>query len=109
MGYFMIKAAEMPPLSQQSVADLLCTIIILCRGKDENGKPIWAYLCMKPSMASAFKCARERGGFDIEDYGTVLESGNGEEPPAELKVRMERDYAVNHAFCDLAIAGNSAA
>lgn len=92
----MVNAAEMPPLSQQSVADLLCTIIVLCKGQDADGKPIWAYVCMKPSMVSAFKYARERGGFDVADYGTVLESGEGAEPPSSIRIRMERDYGVNH-------------
>ena len=108
----MIKAAELPPLSAQSMADLLCTLIILCRGKDAENSPIWAYLCIKPSMASAFKAARERGGFDIADYGTILESGDGEEPPANIKRRMERDYGVNHMFEQQlldAVAANNAA
>lgn len=104
----MIKTPGLPTLSPQSVADLLCTLIILCRGKDAEGKPIWAYLCMKPSMASAFRFARERGGFDISDYGTVLESGDGEEPPEQIKKRMERDYGVNHQFEDLLLDGVSA-
>ncbi len=84
------------PISSHAVADLLCTMIILCRGSSAENKPIWAYLCMKPSMASAFKFACERGGFDIGDYGTVLESGSGESPPAEVQARMEREYGVNH-------------
>ena len=94
----MIQPSTPLPLSTQAMADLLCTLIILCRGKDGLGKAIWAYLCIKPSMASAFKEARERGGFDIAEYGTVIESGEGEEPPANIMLRMERDYAVNHRF-----------
>lgn len=96
----MNHSLPLPPLSPQSVADLLCTIIILCRGKSAENKPIWAYLCIKPSMASAFKFARERGDVDIADYGTVIESGEGQEPPSQIKARMERDYGVNHAFED---------
>ncbi len=94
----MIQTPAPLPLSQHSMADLLCTLIILCRGKDALGGSIWAYLCIKPSMASAFKEARERGGFDIADYGTIIESGDGEEPAANIKLRMERDYGVNHQF-----------
>lgn len=89
-----------PPLqlSAQAMADLLCTLIVLCRGVDEHQQPIWAYLCLKPSMAAAFKVARDAGGFDIADYGTVLESGNGAEPPPEVVQRMQRDYGVNPHF-----------
>jgi len=82
------------------MADLLCTLIILCRGNNAENKPIWAYLCIKPSMAEAFKAARDSGGIDIGEYGTVLESGDGAEPPAVIKTRMERDYGVNHGFED---------
>lgn len=100
----MIPNRPASPLSPQSMADLMCTLIILCRGKDMENKSIWAYLCIKPSMASAFKAARERGDMDISDYGTILESGDGEEPPADVKTRMERDYGVNHAFEDKLLA-----
>ena len=87
-----------PPLSNNSMADLLCTIMILCRGKAPGGKHVWAYMCIKPSMAKAFKEAREKGAFDIEDYGSVIESGEGAEPPEEVQLRMERDYGMNHRY-----------
>ena len=91
-----IPSSRPLPVSPQAMADLLCTMIILVRGSSAENNPIWAYLCMKPSMASAFKFARERGGFDVGDYGTVLESGEGDMPPPAIMLRMERDYGVNH-------------
>ena len=87
-----------PPISDQAMADLLCTLMILCRGFDERREPIWAYLCIKPSMAKSFRDARERGNIDISEYGTVIESGDGHEPPDEVKRRMERDYGMNHLY-----------
>lgn len=89
-----------PPISQAAMADLLCTIMILCRGMGENGKACWAYMCIKPSMAKSFKDARERGAFDIEDYGTVIEYGEGANPPDDVKRRMEREYGMNHNYED---------
>lgn len=103
----MIRQRPPAPLSPQSMADLMCTLIILCRGTDEQNRAIWAYLCIKPSMASAFKAARERGDMDISDYGTILESGEGEEPPAAVKARMERDYGVNHGLEEALLAAAS--
>lgn len=94
-----------PPLSTQSMADLLCTIMLLCRGMGTDGKPFWAYMCIKPSMAQAFKDAREKGRFNLEDYGTILEVGSGDEVPPEVRNRMERDYGVNHGFEDALLAG----
>ncbi len=87
-----------PPLSPQSMDDLLCTIMLLCRGTRPNGTPFWAYMCVKPSMAQAFKEVRDRGGFNLEDYGTILESGAGTEIPPEVQKRMERDYGINHSY-----------
>lgn len=87
-----------PPLSPQAMADLLCTVMLLCRGNDHYGKPFWAYMCIKPSMAQSFQEAREKGKFNLEDYGTVLETGPGHDVPTEVATRMERDYGVNHHF-----------
>lgn len=80
------------------MADLLCTLMVLCRGVNDKGKPFWAYMCIKPSMAKAFKEARERGNVDLEDYGTVLETGEGTDVPPDVRGRMERDYGANHDF-----------
>jgi len=87
-----------PPLSAQSMADLLCTVILLCRGVGTDKKPFWAYMCIKPSMAESFKEARNKGVFQLENYGTIIELGEGDEVPSEIKQRMERDYGVNHHF-----------
>src|SRR5947209_586037 len=89
-----------PPLSPQAMADLLCTVILLCRGKDIDGNPFWAYMCVKPSMANAFKTARSKGSFNLEDYGTILEVGEGDEIPPDVRERMERQYGVNHHYED---------
>lgn len=88
------------PISGNAMADLLCSIMILCRGIGENGKPCWAYMCIKPSMAKSFKEARDKGAFDIEEYGSLIECGDGVEPSDEIKIRMERDYGINHHYED---------
>lgn len=89
-----------PPLSSQSMADLLCTIVLLVRGMGAGNQPFWAYMCIKPSMARAFKEARDKGVFNLEDYGTVLESGDGADVPADVRSRMEKNYGVNHRYED---------
>ena len=87
-----------PALSPQSMADLFCTIMLLCHGKHPNGKPFWAYICIKPSMAKAFKEARDKGNINLEDYGTIIEWGDGADVPADIKTRMARDYGANHQY-----------
>jgi hypothetical protein len=87
-----------PPLSSQSMADLLCTIMLLCHAKHHDGRPFWAYMCIKPSMAKAFKDARDKGRFNLEDYGTIIEWGEGSDVPPTTRQRMEREYGVCHDY-----------
>ncbi|MDX1974253.1 MAG: hypothetical protein SFT92_01110 [Rickettsiales bacterium] len=90
-----------PPLSSQSMADLLCTIVVLCQGKRPFGGDFWAYLSIKPSMAKMFKEARERGdAIHLEDYGTIIEWGEGDAVPAHIRGLMEKTYGVNHHYED---------
>ncbi len=62
--------------------------------------PVWAYMAIKPSMAQSFKEARDKGIFDIEEYGTIIESGEGESPPVEVMHRMEQQYGMRHNYED---------
>jgi len=87
-----------PPLSPQSMADLLCTIVVLCRGKDKYRRDFWAYLCIKPSMAESFKKARESGSMNLVDFGTILEAGEGREVPEDVRINMQRDYGVREDY-----------
>jgi hypothetical protein len=89
-----------PPLSPQSIADLLCTIVLLCRGENTHGNAFWAYMCIKPSMAEAFKIARDKGSFNLEEYGTIIEAGTGSDVPADVAKRMEEDFGVKHDYED---------
>ncbi len=94
----MVHSNPEQSLSSQSVADLLCTIMLLCHARHPDGKPFWAYLCIKPSMAKAFRDARDSGAFNLEDYGTIIEWGDGAEVPEDTRKRMERDYGVKHDY-----------
>jgi hypothetical protein len=88
------------PISPQAMADLLCTIVLLFRGKDKYNRDFWAYICIKPSMADAFKQACDSGSINITDFGTILEAGEGAEPSYEVKMRMEHDFGVRHDYED---------
>lgn len=89
-----------PPLSAQAMADLLCTLLVCCRGVRDDGKAFWAYLCIKPSMAASFKEARESGSFVLEDYGTVVEWGEGEKIPEEVEERMAKQFGADAHYED---------
>lgn len=87
-----------PTRDPQPIADLLSTIMVLCQGKNDDGKPVWAYVCVRPSMAKAFHDARQSGGFNLADYSTIIESGEGETVPAHVQNMMERDYGARHDY-----------
>lgn len=89
-----------PPLSTQSMADLMCTVVVLCRGENEYGHKFWAYIGLKPSMAKAFHEACESASFNLEEYGTVIEYGEGSYVPSVVRKRMERYYGVDHEYED---------
>ncbi len=94
----MSKKSSSTSLSAEAMNDLLCTIMMLCRGTDQDGDPFWAYVCVKPSRAKDFKEAQDRGNFQLEEYCTIMEAGGGYDVPPEVMERMERDYGVNHNF-----------
>jgi hypothetical protein len=87
-----------PPLSTQSMADLMCTVVVLCEGENEQKRHFWAYLGIKPSMAKAFHEACASGCFNLEDFGTVIEYGEGVQIPSAVQKRMERYYGVDHEY-----------
>ena len=82
--------------TESQMLDLLCTIMVLCRGRTAKGKPFWAYMCIKPSKAKAFGEAKKSGNMNLLEYGSVIEAGEGDEPPQQVKERMEREFGMRH-------------
>lgn len=83
-----------PSEYRDSFADALASVTLLVRGKKQEGGFYWAYIAMKPSMISQLQDARKRGMFDLDEYGTILESGDEEFPPQEIVVRMAEMYGL---------------
>ncbi len=69
--------------------------VLLVRGEDPDGAPIYAYVGVRADKLQDFMKAQQSGTFYPEEHGIVIESGSGE-PSAEVRVRMERDYGFNH-------------
>jgi hypothetical protein len=70
--------------------------VLLVRGEDPDAKPIYAYVAVRADKLKEFMAAQESGVFYPEEYGVIVEAGEGE-PSAEVRARMERDYGFNHA------------
>ena len=82
-----LTAAEL----QKSEAD--SNIIVLDRGKLEDGRPFWVYIRVKPSKYKDFaKASREGRPKRLTDYGTILKYGFDKEVPASVKLAMKQKY-----------------
>lgn len=55
--------------------------IYLVRGKD-SGKPAWHYVLVDKHVLGLFLKKTRGGSLDVKDFGTVLRSGWGQNPPA---------------------------
>lgn len=69
--------------------------VLLVRGEDPDGQPIYAYVGVRADKLQSFMEAQSKGLFYPEEHGVVIESGEGI-PPADVRMRMERDYGFNH-------------
>ena len=86
-------------LEEQSLlADLCATLMVLTQGTTQEGEAFWAYLCIKPSMAKSFAEARMRGGFMLEEYGTIIESGLGAAPPDNIRQKMQTQFGMRDDY-----------
>jgi hypothetical protein len=66
--------------------------IFLVRAKDISGKPAWYYVQAHYGKRDAFKAKSGSPFVKLTDYGRIIESGFGNEPPTDIKFRMERNY-----------------
>src|ERR1700733_15112626 len=87
--------------SEQIIAEkTVC--ILLVRGESPDGKKIYAYLGIRADKLEAFMEAQKQGTFYPEDFGIVIEAGEGE-PTDEVKKKMTEEYGFNHeAMMDIA-------
>lgn len=72
--------------------------LYLVRGKD-RGKPAWHYVMVKQSLLGLFLKLTKGGSLDVADFGTVLKSGWGENPPE--KVREETSNKAHALYKDI--------
>lgn len=69
--------------------------VLLVRGTGDAGQPIFAYVGVRADKLDDFMKAQADGTFYPEDYGVVIESGEGE-PSEEIRTKMETEYGFNH-------------
>ena len=69
--------------------------VLLVRGEDPDGAPIYAYVGVRADKLKEFMEAQNSGMFYPEEHGVIIEAGEGE-PNAEVRAKMEREYGFNH-------------
>ena len=75
--------------------------VLLVRGESPDGKKIYAYIAIRADKLESFMEAQKQGTFYPEDYGIILEAGEGE-PSDDIKAKMTQEYGFNHeAMLDL--------
>ncbi len=66
--------------------------LFLVRGLDDAGKQSWYYILVDKGKRDAFRAREGRPSLNLTEYGIVLHSGFGQNPPAALARQMELDY-----------------
>ncbi len=81
--------------------------VLLVRGEDPDGAPIYAYVGVRADKLKEFMEAQNSGMFYPEEHGVIIEAGTGE-PTAEIREKMEREYGFNHeGMLDIPDADNA--
>jgi len=65
--------------------------LFLIRGKD-NDKPAWHYVLVDAFKIKELKDKEKGTNMDVTDYGTIVKSGWGTDPPAAIKEEIESKY-----------------
>lgn len=78
------------------VADEEVAMIALSQGQNNEGQPRWSYVLVPPSKYEAFCAAK--GPIRLNDYGEVIASGDGVEPPAEVVAQMAERYGADETI-----------
>jgi hypothetical protein len=85
--------SKLSPSEQVIAEKTVC--ILLVRGENPDGKPIFAYVAVRADKLESFMEAQKNGMFYPEDFGVIVESGEGE-PSADVRKKMETEYGFNH-------------
>ena len=66
-----------------------------CVAKNPDGNGIYAYVAVRADRLETFMNAQSSGLFYPEDYGVIIEAGEGV-PSLEVRRKMEDEYGFNH-------------
>ncbi|WCR53509.1 MAG: hypothetical protein PG981_000531 [Wolbachia endosymbiont of Ctenocephalides orientis wCori] len=68
-------------------------LIYLVRGKD-RGKSAWHYVLVDKDKREMFLAKSRTGAMDVADYGEILYSGWGEDPPQDIVDKINEEFGL---------------
>jgi hypothetical protein len=68
--------------------------ILLVTGESPEEQPIYAYVAIRADRLQDFMAAQESGTFYPEDFGVIIEAGEGQ-PSEAVRRKMETEYGFN--------------
>lgn len=69
-------------------------LIYTLKGKDKaTGIDAWWIVQLEAKKEAIFLKLSKKGHFDIKEYGKILESGFGEQPPSEIIEEIRAEYS----------------
>jgi hypothetical protein len=68
------------------------TVYLVHGGEDYTKQPAWYFVSVESIRARAFQKAVSSGSVNFEEYGTIIESGYGKEPPYAIIAYMRANY-----------------
>ncbi len=68
-------------------------LIYLVRGKD-RGRSAWHYVLVSKDKREMFLAKSRTGSMDVADYGEILYSGWGEDPPQEIVDKINEEFGL---------------
>ncbi len=77
----------------ESVQNSASDLVYLARGPETaSGKSAWYYIRIQSRMKLALFLKQIKTGLTLTDYGTILYSGWGEEPPPYIKQKIQDQF-----------------
>ena len=70
----------------------LASLVYLVRGKD-RGKAAWHYVLVDEEKLNVFKEKMKSGNIDVADYGRIVQSGWGTDPPEDVSKQIKSFFA----------------
>lgn len=65
--------------------------VFLIRGKD-NGMPEWHYVFVPHDKINQLRKQKSGANVDVTDFGKIIKSGWGDDPPPEIVKKIEEEY-----------------